>query len=284
MIGAQSIRVLTVLCSALMVAISGTIAAAQQPATPRSLQRPQHQPPLQPIAPENLRPGSAYLSADLKALQDDDFANPGMLWVERGARMWDEPAGAQGQSCASCHGNAATSMKGVAVSYPKIVAGRNKLLTLEQRIRQCRSDRQGASPWQYESQELLSMSAFVASQSRGMPMNVNIGGAARPHFDAGRRLYNQRMGQMNLACTNCHDDNAGRRIYADRISQGHPNGFPAYRLEWQTLGSLGRRLRACLSGIRGDMFAPGSKEHGDLELYLAWRAQGLPSEVPGVRR
>ena len=280
MIGAQVIRVIAVLCVALSIGLAGTATEAQQSAVPR----PSQQPPQRPIAPENLRTGSAYLSADLKALQDDEFANPGMLWVERGARLWNEPAGAQGKSCASCHGDASTSMKGVAVSYPKIAAGGGSLMTLEQRIRQCRHNRQGASPWQYESQELLSMSAYVASQSRGMPLNVTIDGAARPHFEAGRRLYNQRMGQMNLACTNCHDDNAGRRIYAERISQGHPNGYPAYRLEWQSLGSLGRRLRACLSGIRGDMFAPGSKEHGDLELYLAWRAKGLPSEAPGVRR
>ena len=175
-------------------------------------------------------------------------------------------------------------MKGVSTSYPKIDQASGRLLTLEQRIRQCRSDRQRAPQWDYESQELLSISAYVASQSRGMPLRVSIDGAARSHFEAGQRLYKQRMGQMNLACTNCHDDNAGRRIYAERISQGHPADYPAYRLEWQSLGSLGRRLRACLSGIRGEMFSYGSVEHADLELYLGWRAQGLASEAPGVRR
>jgi len=268
-------RLLASLCLAAILFFGLAMAADAQ-------QRPVQRPLQRPIAPENLRPGSAYLSADLKALQDDEFANPGMLWVERGERMWSDAAGPDGKSCATCHG-AASSMKGVATSYPAIDKASGRLLTLEQRIRQCRSERQHAPQWDYESPELLSISAYVASQSRGMPMNVNIDGAARPHLEAGRRLYSQRMGQMNLACTHCHDDNAGRRIYAERIGQGHPTGYPAYRLEWQSLGSLGRRLRACLSGIRGDMFAPGSNEHGDLELYLAWRAQGLASEVPGVR-
>ena len=27
-------------------------------------------------------------------------------------------------------------------------------------------------------------------------------------------------------------------LRGDRISQGHPNAWPAYRLEWQTFGSL----------------------------------------------
>ncbi|HET9046897.1 MAG TPA: sulfur oxidation c-type cytochrome SoxA, partial [Casimicrobiaceae bacterium] len=59
---------------------------------------------------------------------------------------------------------------------------------------------------------------------------------------------------------------------------------PAYRLEWQTLGSLQRRLRACLFGIRASLPPEGSPVLTELELYLGWRANGLPVEAPGVRR
>ena len=34
------------------------------------------------------------------------------------------------------------------------------------------------------------------------------------------------------------------------IPQAHPTGYPIYRLEWQGLGSLQRRLRNCLVGMR----------------------------------
>jgi sulfur-oxidizing protein SoxA len=131
---------------------------------------------------------------------------------------------------------------------------------------------------------LLSLTAFIARQSRGMPLNVSIEGPERKHFDAGEAAYRLRRGQMNLSCAHCHEANWGKRLLSETISQGHPNGYPVYRMEWQTMGSLERRLRACLSGVRAKMLLYGSPEYLDLELYLAWRAQGLPVETPGVRR
>lgn len=232
-----------------------------------------------------LRSGIEFAGPEVRALQQDEFANPGMLWVERGAKLWSEvPRGGQAQSCAGCHGDAAPGMRGVAARYPRIDAASGELLNLEARINQCRSQRQGQPPWPWESQELLSISGLVSHQSKNSGMNVIIGGDARPHFEAGRRLYNQRVGQMNLACAQCHEANWGRTLLAERISQGHPNAYPAYRMEWQSLGSLERRLRACYSGIRAELFPFGAIEHRQLALYLAWRAQGLPMESPGVRR
>ena len=52
------------------------------------------------------------------------------------------------------------------------------------------------------------------------------------------------------------------------IPQGHPTGYPIYRLEWQGLGSLQRRLRNCMSGVRAEPFAYGAIELVELELYL----------------
>jgi sulfur-oxidizing protein SoxA len=75
-----------------------------------------------------------------------------------------------------------------------------------------------------------------------------------------------------------------KHLLAETLSQGHGNAYPAYRLEWQTLGSLHRRLRACFQGVRAEPFASGSPELVNLELYLAWRAQGLAVETPAVRR
>jgi len=236
------------------------------------------------IALDQLKSGSAFLSQDLRALQGDELANPAMLWVERGEKLWREPGGKSAKSCASCHQDASIGMRGVAARYPQIDAASGKLLNLEGRINQCRVERQSAEPLRYESEELLSLTAFVTHQSFGVPVGVSIEGPARAHFDAGRTLYYQRRGQMNLSCAQCHEANWGKRLLAETISQGHPNAYPAYRLEWQTTGSLQRRIRACLSGIRAEMLPYGAPEYLDLELFLAWRAQGLPVEAPGVRR
>ena len=237
-----------------------------------------------PIPLDRLQSGAAFLSPALRAQQQDDFANPGMLWVERGAKLWDAPAGASGKSCADCHGDARASMKGVAARLPTVDRASGRLVNVADRIIECRTARQDAPRPAWESEELLALGAFVAHQSRGLPVAASIDGPARARFEAGRALYARRVGQMNLACTQCHDANWGKTLFSERISQGHPNAYPAYRLEWQTLGSLERRVRACLSGVRAEMLPYGAPEYRDLELFLMWRAAGLAIETPGVRR
>lgn len=232
---------------------------------------------------EPLTSATAYLSADLKALQADEASNPGMLWVGEGERQWQAPAGASGRSCASCHGDA-ESMRGVAARYPAVDAGSGELLNLEGRINRCRTRHQQAEALAYESDGLLGLTAFVARQSLGLPVAVETDGAAAPFHRTGEALFHRRQGQMNLSCAHCHDDNAGRSLRGDTISHGLGNGYPAYRLEWQSLGSLHRRLRSCAYGVRAVQHPPGSPEHLALELYLAGRAAGAPIETPAIRK
>ena len=235
--------------------------------------------PPRPSPPKN---GSEFQSADVRALQSDDFANPMALWVERGKAFWSRPY--QGRSCAGCHGDAARSMKGVAARYPRYDAGAGEVIDLSRRINGCVVGGLGAKRLDAESDDLLGLEAYVALQSRGMPMNVSIEGAAHATWEKGRALYFTRIGQLNLACTNCHDASWGKTLLAETVSQGQPTGWPAYRLEWQRPGSLQRRLRACFNGVRAAMPPYGSPDLVALELYLAWRAQGLPMEAPAVRR
>ncbi|HMF11804.1 MAG TPA: sulfur oxidation c-type cytochrome SoxA [Gemmataceae bacterium] len=239
--------------------------------------------PVRAIPLSQLRSGKDFVSAETRAQQADLTVNPGMLWVEQGQRLWQEGTGPAGQSCATCHGEP-TSLAGVATRYPIYDGGAQKVLTLEGRIQQCRAERQRADPLAYESQSLLALTALVAYQSRGLRMRVDIDGPARSSFEIGRRLYYEQQGQFNISCAQCHEQNWGKRLRTERISQGHPNGYPAYRLEWQTMGSLNRRLRACFQGVRAEPFASGSAELVALELYLAWRGEGLAIETPAVRR
>lgn len=236
------------------------------------------------IPPAALRSGITFAGSDVRAMQADESVNPGMLWVGRGEQLWNAPAGAAQRSCASCHGGAATAMPGVAARYPAFDAGAGAVIDLGARIERCRTQQQKANALPPESDDLLALTAFVAYRSRGVPIAVSVDGPARNAFERGRAFYLQRHGQMNLACSQCHDQNWGKRLLVETISQGHGNAFPAYRLEWQGVGSLQRRIRACLFGVRAEMPPPGSPELTDVELYLAWRASGLPLEAPGVRR
>lgn len=233
---------------------------------------------------EERRSGYTYLSEENQRLQDDDFANPGMLWVERGRAVWEQVEDASRQSCASCHGDAPTSMRGVRARYPRFDQQSQKLINLEQQINRCREERLRAAPYAYESESLLALSAFVGAQSRGLPLAVDIAGPARPFFEAGRAFFWQRRGQLDLACAHCHDQLAGQRLRGDVISQGQINGFPIYRHLWQTLGSTHRMFAWCNEAVRAEPLPYGADEYVNLELYVAWRGRGLPVETPAVRR
>jgi len=216
-------------------------------------------------------------------MQDDDASNPGFLWVQQGEALWSQRTGSAARSCADCHGGAAASMRGVAARYPIYDTKLGRPVTLPQRIEQCRIERQGAASLKPDSDTLLALSAYVGLQSRGLPMQVAGDGPARPFYEAGRALFMQRQGQLNLSCAQCHDDRAGQRLGGSVIPQGHPNGYPEYRLEWQALGSLERRLRNCMFGVRAEPFADDSLGLVELELYLGVRANGLAVETPAVR-
>ncbi len=229
------------------------------------------------------QPDTAFVSADTRALQNDDTANPGMLAVLDGEALWNEKAGGSNKSCADCHGDAATSMKGVAARYPSFVASQGRPLDLEQRINLSRVTDQTAPPLKFESKELLALTMYVGMQSRGMPVAVEENAQNKPFIEAGRALFERRQGQLELSCAQCHDDNWGKKLAGSPIPQAHPTGYPIYRLEWQEVGSLQRRLRGCMGAVRAEPYDYGSPELVDLELYLMWRSRGMPVETPAVR-
>jgi sulfur-oxidizing protein SoxA len=174
-------------------------------------------------------------------------------------------------------------MKGVAARYPAFDKTLGRPVDLEQRINLCRTNHQQATPLPYESRDLLAITAFIAKQSRGSPIEAAADPQLEPFIAKGRVLYTQRQGQLNLACSNCHEDVWDKRLAGSAITQGHATGYPLYRLEWQTLGSLQRRLRACMTGIRAQAYDFGSPELVELELYLMSRARSMPVESPAVR-
>jgi L-cysteine S-thiosulfotransferase len=224
-----------------------------------------------------------FMSRETRAMQDDDTANPGMLAVLEGESLWTRKSGGAGKACADCHGDARESMKGVAARYPSFDAAKGRPISLEQRINVCRTDRQQSPSLPWEHRELLALTAYVARQSRGMPIEVTVDDRTKPFLAAGDAFFHLRQGQLNLSCSQCHDDYWSKRLAGSVIPQAHPTGYPLYRLEWQALGSLQRRLRGCLVGMRAEAYPYGAPELVDLELYLMWRARGMNVDAPAVR-
>ena len=235
------------------------------------------------IAPGERRSGFEFMSRETQAQQNDDTANPGMLWVLEGEALWRRAPAAGSRACADCHQDAQVSMRGVAVRYPAFDPAHGRPITLEERINQCRATRQNENPLKWESKELLALTTYVAHQSRGLPIAIEADETNRAFIEKGQELFERRLGQLNLSCAACHDDHWGKRLAGNPIPQAHPTGYPLYRLEWQSVGSLQRRLRGCMSGIRAQPYDYGAPEYAALELYLMHRASGLKLETPAVR-
>ncbi|WP_370804692.1 sulfur oxidation c-type cytochrome SoxA [Actibacterium lipolyticum] len=231
---------------------------------------------------DEIRSGWTFRSAETQALQMDDFDNPGMIFVDQAIDTWNQVSGSEEKSCASCH-EGPESMKGLRTQMPKWNEAAGEVWTTEMYINDCRENRMGADKWGWNAKDMVNMTALIALQSRGMPMNVAIDGPAQATWEQGKEMYYTRYGQLELSCANCHEDNYDNLIRADHLSQGQINGFPAYRLKNAKLNSIHARFKGCVRDTRAETFKEGSPEFIALELYVASRANGLSSEGPSVR-
>lgn len=227
--------------------------------------------------------GWLYREESTRDVQRDDFENPASLFVEVAETVWQTAEGTEGKSCASCHEDV-DSLAGLRATTPKVNPANGELWAMEQYVNDCRENRMGAEKWGWDSQDMRNMTALISSVSRGMPMNVQIDGPAAPFWEQGKEIYYTRYGQLELSCANCHENNSGRYIRADHLSQGQINGFPVYRFNTTGLVSVHNRFRGCIRDTRAEPFAVGSPEFVALELYVASRGAGLSVEGPAVRQ
>jgi sulfur-oxidizing protein SoxA len=223
---------------------------------------------------DDRRSGFEFMSPATQALQRDDTLNPAWLWLKDGEQRFEA-------SCRRCHDAAA--LRGVATRFPAFDTTLARPVTLGERINLCRTRHGGQAALALDDETLLGLEIFVANASRDLPIAPPADARLAAWRERGRQLYFQRLGQLDFSCAQCHDQHAGGRLAGSVIPQAHPTGYPIYRLEWQGVGGLQRRLRNCLSGVRAEPFAYGAPEFVALELYLMQRAAGLALETPAVR-
>ena len=231
---------------------------------------------------DELISGWRFRTNETQALQMDDFDNPSFIFIEQGEDLYAKVDGSEGKSCASCHEDVA-SFKGLKSSLPRHNASTGKLDTMETLVNNCRTERMGAEPWKWSKGKMTAMTSLISLQSRGMAINVKVDGDAANAYELGKDLYYTRVGQLDMSCANCHEDNYGNMIRADNLSQGQINGFPTYRLKNAKMNSVHARFKGCMKNIRATPFKEGSDEFRALELYVASRGNGLSVESPSVR-
>lgn len=227
--------------------------------------------------------GWRFRADETRAVEADDFDNPGMIFVDKARDIWNAVDGSEGKSCASCHNSPEESMKGVRATYPKWNESMGKVATIENEINNCRTNRMGAEAWGYTSDTMTSMNALITLQSRGMPVNVAVDGKAKDTWEHGKEMYYARTGQLELSCASCHELHYGDIIRAETLSQGQINGFPSYRLKNGKLNSVHARFKGCVRDTRAETYKPGSEDFVALQLYVASRGNGLSVSGPSVR-
>ena len=229
---------------------------------------------------DTVQSGWVFRTDETQALQMDDFDNPAFVFLDQADDLWNTADGSEGKACADCHEDVA-DFAGLKASLPRVEDG--QLVNLTELVNECRTDRMGAKAWKYSGGQMSAMTALIAHQSRGMLMNVAIDGDAAPFWEMGKELYYTRVGQLDMSCSNCHEDNYGNMIRADHLSQGQINGFPNYRLKNAKINTVHGRFKGCMANIRAVPYKEGSEEFKALELYVASRGQGLSVETPSVR-
>lgn len=233
---------------------------------------------------DELYSGWLFREKETRDLSRDSFENPGMIAVEDGEAMWNTVEGTAGKSCASCHGDAAESMKGVGASFPKWDADSGKPINIELQINKCRTEQMGAEALPFNKGGQQELTAYIKHQSLGMPVELDLTeGEMQSWWERGKDVYYTRTGQLNLACASCHEVAMGKMIRADHLSQGQVNGFPTYRLK-SGLTSLHQRFRGCIRDTRAVQPDAFSDDLMALETYVTWRGTGLSVETPSVRQ
>ena len=229
------------------------------------------------------RSGYEYLTESTREMQDDEFANPGMVEVEKGQKLFNIP-GDNGKTCVTCHGEDGAKLNTKKIAqYPVFNPVFNEPFTLQKQINLCWEDLLENAPLIDDSVEAVALETFVRHQAKGETVNVDINGPLKPYYEAGKELYNTRVGQLDVACKHCHDYYAGKKSRGQMLSQGQSNGFPIYRLGTGRITSLQRRLRECFVSFRATPFDFGAEEWINLEVYLHARGNGLKIETPAVR-
>lgn len=200
--------------------------------------------------------------------------------IEEGQVLYETPF-ANGNSFADCFGDGA-----VRDQFPHYDEDRAMVVTLELAINECLVAN-GEKPYGYKKGNIANVSAYIASESRGQMVNVEVAseGAYEAYMD-GKEFFYTKRGQFNISCADCHVRATGFFLRAEIPSPavGHVTHFPVHRTKWSQLGTLHRRYGGCNENIRAKAFAPQSPEYRNLEYFQTVMSSGLEFNGPGSRK
>lgn len=227
--------------------------------------------------------GQYALDADRRAQWESiETFPPYDFAVAHGKELFETPF-ANGKRYADCFENGGI---GIRQNYPYFDTEQGEVITLELAINRCRQAN-GEEPLRYKKGDIAAISAYMASTSKGKPLNIVIPDDPRAlaAYEDGKKFFYTRRGQLNFSCASCHVQNAGEWIRADLLSPtlGQAANFPVHRSKWGELGTLHRRFTGCNRNIRAVPLPAQGEQYRNLEYFLTYMSNGLPVAGPTSR-
>ena len=222
---------------------------------------------------------SATLRENWEAIEEFPPYEP---YIERGETLWNTPF-ANGKSYADCFPGGPGSRH----LYPQWDKAQAQVVTLALAINQCRVAH-GEQPLKYKKGPIADLLSYISFESRGQLTHITIPSddpRALQAYNQGKAFYFTRRGQLNFSCDHCHFSNAGMNLRSDVLSTavGQTTGWPVYRSEWGTIGTLHRRYSGCNLQVRAKPFAAQSEEYRNLEYFHTHMSNGVVQNGPSAR-
>ena len=213
----------------------------------------------------------------------DPFENPGMFSVDLGKKLF-ETKGTTGKSCQSCH-TEPQEFTTWAVTMPKFETRLNKIIGIEEFVTRHALVTTGAE-YMAQSPENLGLAIYLRYLANGQAIAIDQSDANTiAAIKRGKMLTERKIGQLNLACGDCHVVNFNKWIRGQYLVSmvGMYDHFPTYRTSRSEVWDIRKRFQWCGVAIRANELPPDAPEYGDLEIYLATLNNGRILSVPGIR-
>jgi len=205
---------------------------------------------------------------------------PYEIQVDEGEELWNKPF-ANGKSYKDCFGEA-----GVQNKYPMFDTKRNEVVTIDQAVNECRVTN-GEKPLKYKKEGLESIVGYMAKESRGKMIDVQIPTKeAQEAYERGKLNFYSQKGYFNMSCAECHISGSGQRVREEKLSTtlGAATHFPVYRIKNQRLLTMQERLSGCWRDMGTEAPKEGSQELKELEYFMYYMSNGFALNGPDTRK
>jgi len=229
-------------------------------------------------------------------------SSPVELYELQGEALWKKPQGPKNATLERCDlGLGAGVLAGAYAGLPRYFGDADRMMDLETRLLHCMITLQGRSREEAtkrvfgnadKASEMELLSAYVASESRGVPMAP---GTAHPKetaaFDLGRKLFFYRAGPWDFSCASCHGEEGKRIRMQDLPVLSAPAAarqvvatWPAYRVSNSQFKTMQWRINDCYRQMRMPEPDYTSEATVAIATYLTVTGAGEPYRGPGTKR